>query len=796
MTDRVVQKKEILRKIENLSKQISHLKSEKLKLEKEFRELLVNPVADNLEVIENTQDKIALYRSLFRGREDVYPRLWQSKTTGKSGYSPACQNEWKSQLCRKFKIKCGDCPNRRFIPLTDQIIQYHLEGRHAIGIYPLLKNDCCFFLALDFDGKGWFEDASAFRTTCRSIAVPVSIERSRSGRGAHAWIFFNEEIPASLARKLGGLLIEKTMSQRFQLKMDSYDRLFPNQDTLPKGGFGNLIALPLQGNALQEGNSLFIDENGEAVHDQWAYLNQIQKMSKDEVKTIIHTESSYDFAAGLWPSELKENIQNIPPWHISPSGKMKSRPEFNDLPKNLEVVLSNKIYIPIGPLPSRFLNLLKQSASFHNPEFYKRQNMRLSTFRTPRIISCAEIDNDYLALPRGLLEEISTTLKEYGISPNISDKRCAGKITTFSFNGSLTKKQTKLLNLILEHDTGILVAPPGTGKTVIAISTIAQRKVNTLILLHRKPLMDQWRMGLSLFLGMDPKEIGLIGGGKNSATGILDLALFQSLERKGLVKELILDYGQIIVDECHHVSAASFERVLSQAYAKYVLGLTATPYRRDGHHPIIHMQCGPIRAKSTRKDVESDSLPCRVFVKKTDFRFDWSEDSKIYKLWPVLLKDEKRNDIIVEDIIAQIKSGRFPLILTERREHLDILFGMLDGKINNIAVLHGGIRSSQRKEILENLRSCPSERSKALLATGSYIGEGFDDPRLDTLFITMPISFKGKIVQYAGRLHRPHKNKKEIQIFDYVDSSVSVLDKMYKNRLKTYRALGYDVKGE
>ncbi len=420
--------------------------------------------------------------------------------------------------------------------------------------------------------------------------------------------------------------------------------------------------------------------------------------------------------------------------------------------------------------------------------------MRLSTAITPRIICCSENSDAYLSLPRGCLDDLSYLMEEYGINIKLTDERVLDNKAKFKFFGSLSKEQKSAARKILKKDIGVFVAPPGSGKTIISIYAIAKRRTSTLILVHRKPLIEQRRMRLSSFLGIDSKDIGQIGGGKNNPNGMLDIAMIQSMERKGVVDDRIADYGFVIVDECHHVSAVSFERVLMQAKAKHILGLTATPYRRDGHQPIIHMQCGPINCRIKAKDINQEISVFTVIPRITEFVCAWSEHTNIYDVWPKLINDEKRNNLIVEDIVQAIDAGRFPIILTERREHLELLSNMLKDKVECLAVLYGGVKTKKRKEILQELANSSQDKKKAILATGTYIGEGFDDPRLDTLFITMPVSFKGKIVQYAGRLHRDYPGKKDVQIYDYVDRKVSVLWNMHQKRLKTYKSIGYLIK--
>lgn len=779
------EKRQLIKNLGNIEKEPSYVSNTVVILPSKPAKSI--PDEENISQL-SLEQRIKLFRNIFRGREDVYARLWISKRTGKSGYSPVCKNEWAKGICNKLIVKCSECPNRELSPLIDDVIRKHLEGGCIVGIYPLLPDETCYFLVVDFDKEGWRDNVLAFKETCLQQGIPIAIERSRSGNGAHAWIFFEENIPVMLARRMGSFLITETMSKRYQLDMKSYDRLFPNQDTLPKGGFGNLIALPFQNEAVIRGNSIFIDKDCNAYTDQWQFVSSIKKMSLSGVERISKEASRNGQIIGVRMSPVDEND---PPWMRLPSGKTRYKPLINNLPEEVELVVANRIYLKVNDLPSVLLNQIKRLAAFQNPEFYRRQNMRLSTSLTPRVICCSEILDDYISLPRGCMDDLLYLLNGYGVKGVIKDERTAGKKTKFKFHGLLDKEQKIAAKKILSTEVGILVAPPGTGKTVVGIYLVAKRKTNTLILTHRKPLIEQWRTQLAAFLNIDSKDIGQIGGGKNNPNEVLDIAMLQSMERKGAVDDRIANYGFIIVDECHHISAVSFERVLMQAKAKYVLGLTATPYRRDGHQPIIHMQCGPICHRIKEKDVNQQISNFMLIPRMTEFACEWSEDSNIYDIWPKLINDESRNQLIVDDIIKAVQAGRFPIILTERREHLETLDNELREVIEHLVVLYGGIRTKKRKEILKELSQCADDKKKAILATGTYIGEGFDEPRLDTLFITMPISFKGRIVQYAGRLHRKHKSKNDVQIYDYVDEKVPVLRRMYQRRLKTYKSMGY-----
>ena len=733
--------------------------------------------------------KIEAFKQMFSGRNDVYAKRWTSRKTGKSGYSPVCRNEWVRNVCQKPNVKCSQCANRELLSFDDAIVEKHLRGEEVIGVYPLLSDESCRFLAVDFDGNTWLEDVNSFRVTCEDEGIPVAIERSRSGNGAHAWIFFEDTIPAFQARKIGTFLITRTMEARYQLDIKSYDRLFPSQDTIPKGGFGNLIALPFQKEAIKAGNSVFIDAEGNPYKDQWMYLVEQEKVALADIEKIIEKISKNGPFLGIRSSPTE---QDDPPWMRLPSGKSRYKPKISNLPERVDIVLSNRVYLETEKIPSALLNQVKQLAAFQNPEFYKRQKMRLSTAVTPRVICCAEVTGGYLSIPRGCLEDFLSLMCEYGVKVTVRDRRKKGRKNIFNFLGELTCEQETISKKIIKHETGILVLPPGSGKTVLAVHILAKRKTNTLILVHRKPLMEQWRLQLALFLGMDLKDIGQIGGGKNRITGIVDVAMIQSLGKKGIVSDMVENYGFIIVDECHHIGAVSFERILSQAKAKYILGLTATPYRLDGHQPIIHMQCGPICFQKKHKQAVSENFQYKVIPRITEFSYSWSDESNIYDVWPYLARDEERNKLILADILNVVAQGRFPIVLTERREHLEILQNMLNGNVNHLAVLHGGLKTRRRQEVLRSLKECGDDQSKLILATGAYIGEGFDDPRLDTLFITMPVSFKGKMVQYVGRLHRSYKNKKDVQVYDYVDHNVPVLLRMFEKRFKTYKMMGYD----
>ncbi len=554
----------------------------------------------NLAVLQplSTAEKVALFRNLFRGQTDVFPKLWANSRTGKRGYSPACANEWVRGVCEKPRVKCGECPNQAFLHVEDRVVLDHLLGRHVIGVYPLLPDDTCWFLAIDLDKASWGDDVVALRATCSALGLPVAVERSRSGSGAHVWFFFTAPVPAAAARKLGCHVITETMSRRHELSMASYDRLFPNQDTMPKGGFGNLIALPFQDGPRQEGNTLFLDEALRPMADQWGYLATLPRIEPQRVARVVADAESRGLVLGV--RSVAEDGGNGPaPWDRLPSRRVRRPLAPLALPARIKVVLAQRIFVESAQVPSPLLDQIKRLAAFQNPEFYKRQSFRLSTALTPRMIFCSEELPQHVAIPRGCLADLEDMLREYKVELIVEDRRHDGTELDITFRGTLTPLQKRATADLQAHEQGVLVAPPGTGKTVVGVALIARRARNTLVLVHRRPLLEQWITQIAVFLGLQPEEMGRIGAGKNKPTGRFDVAMLQSLVRGEEVNEIVATYGHVIVDECHHVPAVSFERVMREVKARFVTGLTATPQRRDGHHPILEMQLGA--CQTTRK---------------------------------------------------------------------------------------------------------------------------------------------------------------------------------------------------
>ena len=752
------------------------------------------PPAVNKE--ERARKRILLFRNLFRGRDDIYARRWEN-SDGRTGYSPAIIKDWDAiNKSRPSDRKKVNEKTRKFLPMTDGVIEKHLLGEETIGVYPLLRDETCWFLAADFDKKTWEYDSQAFLQTCRQLGVPAALERSRSGKGGHIWIFFDRALAAITARKLGCLILTRTMERRHQLGLDSYDRFFPNQDTMPKGGFGNLIALPLQFAPRKMGNSVFVDSEFKPYADQWQFLSTLERMPASTAEEIVaEAQSKGDLVGVRFCAIDEEDAQD--PWTVPPSRKRKENRIQGPLPDSVQIVRANLIYIEKKDLPAAMLNQLLRLAAFQNPEFYKAQAMRLSTYDKPRVVACGQDFAQHVAIPRGCLAEALSLLEAYKIRPIVRDERSTGKVIEVEFQGQLRPFQQEAVAKIMAHDEGIVSAPTAFGKTAVAAWLIAERKVNTLVVVHRQQLLDQWQERLAMFLDLPPKSIGHVGGGKPDRTGCVDVAVIQSLYRKDEVKDFVAEYGHVIIDECHHISAYTFEQMMRQVKAKYIVGLTATPTRKDGHHPIIYMQCGPIRYRmSTRTMTETTPFEHKVIPRYTDFRMPLeASEVTIQDVYAALIVDVARNEMIANDMVKAVESGRCPLLLTGRTEHLRYFAERLAGVAQHIFVLKGGMGKKQRREITEALAAVPENESRIILATGSYIGEGFDDARLDTLFLAMPISWKGTLQQYVGRLHRLHDNKRFVQVYDYVDNRVLMLARMYDRRLKGYAAIGYRFEG-
>ena len=751
-------------------------------------------------------EKITLFRSLFMGREDVFARRYENEKKGTSGYSPCCRNQWGAGCVLKQRKKCSECEVRQYVPVSDEVVRWHLRGKDAdmrpfvMGLYPMATDETVRLSVIDFDEASWRRDALFVVRKARELELPVALEKSRSGKGAHVWFFLQSAVSAKSIREVLTYVMTLVLEEHPEVSLKSYDRIIPNQDTLPKGGFGNLIALPLQAEPRKVDNSVFVNDDWVPYADQWAYLSSVERVSRVAVEVIL--QKARNERRMLLPS-ARTTADGDRPWafflplwstgqYVSPQDPL---PPLADV----RVVRANRVYVEQKNLTPSVRCKLISLASFNNPEFYKRQRMKYAVYGEPRVISRALNGDEFLQVPRGCLESVIETLKAERFNPIVEDKRYAGVPIDVLFKGELRVDQKPVVADLKKSDMGILAAGTAFGKTVVAAYMIAERKVNTLVLVNRRQLQLQWEARLSEFLGIPEKEIGRVGGGTSRWTGKIDVAVIQSLSSKGVVDPRVKEYGQIIVDECHTVASETFEAAVDSAPAKYVLGLSATVDRQDGQHPLIMMQCGPIRHRVDPKTLaRREPFDHIVYVRPTVFRMSVGkvgEDGHIEynDLCDELVADAARNRQIVQDVLSVIAEGRSPVVLSDRREQVETIARLLDGRVQHILLLMGGMGRRQLKTERERLATIPETESRVILATGSFLGEGFDDARLDTLFLAQPISWKGRLTQFAGRLHRRHDGKQEVRIYDYVDLNVAICSKMYDRRAKSYEAIGYKV---
>jgi hypothetical protein len=691
-------------------------------------------------VVDNTSDssaKIHLFMSLFKGRSDVYAKRWENKNKGISGYSPVCLNQWQAGVCKKPKISCSKCENKDYAALDEDAIENHLRGNIVAGVYPMLQDETCHFLAVDFDEADWQNDISVFRDICIELSIPFAVERSRSGNGGHVWFFFEAHVSAALARKFGTTLLTAAMNKRHEIQFKSYDRLFPSQDTMPKGGLGNLIALPLQKTAREKSNSEFIDEHFQSYEDQWAFLSTIQRISHNRIEEVIS-----EIGEGNELGVLKQDEEEGPekPWETS---KTKIELQRDDFPERIEIVRANMLFIPKEGISQKAMNRLKRFASFKNPMFYKQQAMRLPTYGHPRVISCADETEAYLCLPRGCEPELVSELEKLGIKIQHIDKTHQGRRIDVEFNGQLRDEQSLALSHLLQNDTGILSGTTAFGKTIVAIKLIAEKKVNTLILVDKVSLLSQWKEKLLEFLMVNeplPQQpatpakkrgrkkkvslIGQLGSGKNSLNGIVDIAVMQSLSRKGEVRECVKDYGMIIADECHHASAFTYEQILKTTNAKYIYGLTATPTRKDGHHPILFMHCGPIRYRDNpKKQAEKRPFDHYIVPRFTSLRVPLDKDEQevsIQQLYTEIMESDFRNQQIIDDVLNNYHQGRNCIVLSLRTAHVESLAKRLKEKATDVFALMGGMGRKATRETFQSIADIPADRNIILVATGHF----------------------------------------------------------------------------
>ncbi|WP_227395938.1 DEAD/DEAH box helicase [Jeotgalibacillus aurantiacus] len=690
------------------------------------------PPSNEINKNEVIRRRLQIYMSLFRGRDDVFAHRWTSGE--QAGYAPV-----KNQ-------------DGSFAPLSEEVLYRHLSGEKTVGLYPLVTDNSCYVLIFDFDKKNWMDDVSAFGQACARFQIQCSFEISRSGEGCHVWLFFSEKVPATIARQLGERMLTEAAFIRGTKKLKSFDRMFPTQDHLTENGLGNLIALPLQGEKRRLGCTVFVDQNFQIIKDQWGHLENVRRYTCDEIQKFV--------------DDVVE-------------GKVKNEGHGQN-----EAVLREGIFIPKSMLNAATAEKLTNMCTVKNPEYFKAKAQRFSTDRIPSQIKAYSESTNAFVFPRGKVEDV---IAELGDGNVLKDLRHYGEKLDVDFLASLFPQQQEALDHLKARNCGVLSATTGFGKTVVASALIAERKVNTLILVHRNQLIQQWKGALTSFLSVDADQIGQIGGGKNKPTGQIDIATIQSIRNK----ELPHQYGQVIVDECHHISAYSFEEILKKLRSAYVHGLTATPVRKDGLHPLMYMQCGHVVYKVDAKDqAEIRQFHHLIHPRMTNFK-SRADTTDIQDIYNQLIHDEKRNEMIFNDILKALDQKRNPLVLTERIEHLQILVEKLKHFTKNMIILTGALSKKELQVQFQKLASIPDHEERIILATGKYIGEGFDNPRLDTIFLTMPVSWKGTLAQYVGRLHRAYEGKESVEVYDYVDRNEKALMEKYEKRLKGYKSLGY-----
>lgn len=766
-----------------------------------------------------TEELANRFFAMFWGRMDVY-----AKRGTKGGYFPQCDNRWNNRICPKQrgeKVNCEACEHRRWTELKPKKIIEHLlgyreDGADVLGVYPLLPDGTCRFVVFDFDNheKGaektdfantndeWHEEVDALRLICERNGITPLVERSRSGRGAHVWIFFKKPISAALARNFGFLLLDKGSTSINLKSFHYYDRMYPSQDAA--SSIGNLIALPLQGQALKNGNSAFVDKNWNAYPDQWdILLNHTQKLSKEDVEKYM----------SKWQTELaREKGMLVPSISGNRPKPWKKKEGFvkSDVVGKMHIVLGDGVYVDTLNLMPRLQNQIRSMAAFDNPVFYKNRRLGYSNYYNFSAVYMGKDQDGYICIPRGLRDDLLSSCKEAGIEYDILDYREKGRPIRVSFHGDLKTQQNLAAQHLLAFDYGILSAATAFGKTVVCSYLISERKVNTLILLQSKDLLEQWVDELNKFLSIDEEPpiyktksgrkkhrksvIGILHGSKNTLTGIIDVAMVGSMYSKGKFNDFVNSYGMVVMDECHHCGSNTSVEVMQKVNARYVYGVTATPKRGDNLEKIIHMLLGPIRHSYTAKErAVEQGIGHYVYPRYTRVVDTNESKNGINSAYALISTNTVRNEMILADTRICVKEGRTPVILTRYKEQAKYLYDNLQKDADYVFILYGDNSDKENSEVRRKLKEVTRNQSLILVATGQKIGEGFDYPRLDTLMLASPVSFAGRLEQYIGRLNRDYEGKKEVIVYDYVDSHIRVFDNMYSKRLRTYKRTGFQL---
>lgn len=704
---------------------------------------------------------IELYKSLFRGRTDIYAIRWPKN--GRSGYMPAYKVDWTDY--NKHKAQGGtfkDYKNKEYLPFDDKAIEAHLSGKETCGIYPLLEDNTSFFIVVDFDAQNWQETILKLYKTCDKYNIPSYIERSRSGNGGHLWIFFEQAFPAEQSRKIMfELLRHSNIISHFE-KEPSFDRLFPNQDYHSGKGMGNLIALPLQGKSLVQGNSCFIDlETFEPYSDQWKYLETIKKVSVQKLK------------------ELYEDFLKTKPQDVFVSSPQNKKNSFQ-----LEIVISNQIYLKRAQLSKKLIVFLREQLNFYNSDYLVKKNLGKSVFNTEKFFKLIEESENEVMIPRGFSASLVQFCNKEFIPYKIIDKRKKKESIDFDSNIELLGHQEIALKRIRENDFGVIVSPPGSGKTIIGLEIIAEKRQPALIIVHRKQLFDQWIERIQDFLKISKKEIGQIGNQKKKIGKHITIAMIQSLSRIDDYSEISNAFGTIIIDECHHIPAKSFREAIVNFNSFYFYGLTATPKRKNNDQKLIFIYIGNILHQVNQTDYLAEKrIKTEINIKETELfaPFDYKID-KYETISRILIHDTQRNSLILKDIEENVHRFKTILVLSERKAHVDILNLYLKNKYETITI-YGDDSVSARKSKIEQIKQ---GHFKIVISTGQYFGEGIDINNLECLFIVYPFAFEGKLIQYIGRIQRSENRP---VIFDYRDSKIDYFEKMFKQRKRYYKKL-------
>ena len=769
----------------------------------------------------------SLLYSYFKGRQDVY-----SLRSSKKGYYTQCNNFWKYGICPKrdgTKIKCQDCSSQDYKELKGRVILQHLQGikencTDVVGLYPLFPDGSCWFLVFDFDNhdenaepsKEWQQEVNALREMCSVLGIDSLVERSRSGKGAHVWIFFSDPIQASKARKFGESLLRKGAESVSLKNFTYYDRMMPMQDFLPEGKLGNLIALPLQGRALRNGNSAFVDESWNTYKDQWKRLRETRRLSEKEVDDLIKLWCPDDDAMSIFQNDVVEDTAAGQTPLLFGQTPASTNRDFHaeDADGSVKIILSDGIYVNKKGLKNRMQNAIRRIAAYSNPQFFQTLKLGFSTKDTPRIVYNGYDEGDYIVIPRGCYDELISQLSVADVRYDVVDKRQKGRKIDIHFNGDLYPEQQIAAEKMLYNDIGVLAAATAFGKTVLGAYLIAQKKVNALVLVHNVEIMNNWIKDLNSFLTINeelptyttPKGrvkkrsslIGTFSSQKDATTGIIDIAMITSLGREDNINEIVRNYGMVIVDECHHAAAVTHENVLRAVTARYVYGMSATINRGDKQDKKMFMQLGPIRHRYTAKErAQKQGIGHYIYPRFTRLvDLNQSEDKNPADYYRLIMQSELRNMQIVSDVIDCVKRGRTPVVMTKYKEHAQKLYDMLQGVADHVFLLQGGKSLKERAAIREQMAAVRADESLVLVAIGQYVGEGFNYPRLDTMLLAMPISFEGNVEQHAGRLNRDYEGKKDAIIFDYIDQHIPTLKRMYYKRLRAYKKIGYEVCSE